>query len=207
MTATSIAHILSAHVPPAAYGHCFQLWKRFPFDFKLSKGRLTKVGDFTCYPGKVARITVNHDLDPYLFLITYVHEVAHLEVYLAHGNRAGSHGREWKRSFRQLLAPVMNEEVFPITLLAGLKKHMKNPKASTFSDSAFTQLLRSFDQRQKNVVLLSHIPEGTIFGFQGKWFKKGKLRRTRVECRELKTRLSYLVPADAPIDMAQLSLL
>lgn len=207
MNANSISHLLTNHVPEAAYAYCFQLWKKFQFEFKVRKSRVTKVGDFTCYPGKVARITVNHDIDPYLFLITYVHEVAHLEVHLHYDNRIESHGKEWKKSFQQLMEPVMSEEVFPKPLLDGLKKHMKNPKASTFSDGKFTQLLRSYDDRQKNVVLLSQIPEGTVFGFQGKWFKKGKLRRTRVECKEIKTRLSYLVPADVPISMAQLSLL
>lgn len=207
MNATSISRILSTHVPSASYDYCFHLWEKFQFEFRLRKSRITKVGDFTYCPGKVARITVNHDLDPYVFLITYVHEVAHFEVHINYGNRVESHGKEWKNSFQQMMEPIMIEEVFPQKLLAGLKKHMKNPKASTFSDSKFTQLLRSFDERQKNVVLLSHIPEGTVFGFQGKWFKKGKLRRTRVACKELKTRLTYLVPADVPINMAQLSLL
>ncbi len=207
MNTTTVSRILSDHVPQASYGYCFHLWKKFQFEFRLRKSRLTKVGDFTCYPGKVARITVNHDLDPYLFLITYVHEVAHLEVHVNYGNRVESHGKEWKKSFQQMMEPIMSELIFPQKLLIGLKKHMKNPKASTFSDSKFTQLLRTFDERQKHVVLLSHIPEGTVFGFQGRWFKKGKLRRTRVECKELKTRLSYLVPADVPINMAQLSLL
>lgn len=207
MNSTTISRILTDHVPEASHAYCFQLWKLFQFEFKLRKSRVTKVGDFTCYPGKVALITVNHDIDPYLFLITYIHEVAHLEVHLKHGNRIVSHGHEWKNTFKKLMEPIMNEEVFPSLLLNGLKKHLKNPKASTFSDSHFTKLLRTFDSRQQNVVLLSQLPEGSVFGFQGKWFKKGKLRRTRVECRELKSRHNYLVPADVPITMAQLSLL
>lgn len=207
MNPTTISRILADHVPEASYAYCFQLWKQFQFEFKLRKSRVTKVGDFTCYPGKVPRITINHDIDPYLFLITYVHEVAHLEVHLNHGNRIVSHGREWKNTFQKLMEPIINEEVFPPVLLNGLKKHLKNPKASTFSDSHFTKLLRTFDVRQQNVILLSQLPEGSVFGFQGKWFKKGKLRRTRVECKELKSRHNYLVPADVPITMAQLSLL
>jgi len=207
MNSTSLSQILAQHVPQPAHAYCFQLWERYQFDFKLRKNRMTKVGDFTCYPGRTPRITVNHGVEPFLFLITYIHEVAHLAVHLQFGNRVESHGKEWKNSFQRLMEPVLNEDVFPKQLLTGLIKHLKNPKASTFSDSKFTQLLRSFDVRQKHVVLLSHLPEGSVFGFQGKWFKKGKLRRTRVECKELKTRLSYLVPEDVPITVAQLSLL
>lgn len=165
------------------------------------------MGDFTCYPGKVPIITVNHDLDPFLFLITYIHEVAHLDVHLKYGTRIESHGKEWKFAFQQLMEPVLNEDIFPEKLLLGLKKHLRNPKASTFSDAKFTKLLRAHDVRQKDVVLLSDLSEGSVFGYHGKWFKKGKLRRTRVECRELKTRNTYLMPADVPITMAQLSLL
>lgn len=207
MTSASISRILTDHVPAAASTYCIQLWERFQFNFKLRKSRLTKVGDFTYYPGKVPIITVNRDADPFLFLITYIHEVAHLDVHVNHGNKVASHGKEWKIAFQQLMAPMLSEEVFPKDLLLGLRKHLRNPKASTFSDSKFTQLLRAQDKRQKHAVLLSHLSEGSVFGFHGKWFKKGKLRRTRVECKELKTRMIYLVPADAPISVAQLSLL
>lgn len=207
MTGTTLSHILSEHVPEASCKYCNELWQKFQFDFKLRKSRVTKVGDFTCYPGKVPIITVNHDLDPYLFLITYIHEVAHLEVHLKYGTRIESHGKEWKLAFQQMMVPVLNEETFPKELLTGLRKHLRNPKASTFSDAKFTKLLRAHDAKQKHVVLLSDLSEGSVFGYHGKWFKKGKLRRTRVECRELKTRNTYLVPADAPISVAQLSLL
>lgn len=207
MDSSVIARILTSHVPAPAYLYCFGLWKQYQFDLKLRKSRITKVGDFTFRYGHVPRITVNSDIDPNLFLITYVHEVAHLEVHLKHGNRVESHGKEWKQAFQQLMIPVMNDQVFPKTVLSGLIKHMKNPKASTFSDSQFTNLLRKHDEKQKDVVLLSEIPEGSIFGYHGKWFKKGKVRRTRVECKELNTRIAYLVPADAPVENAQLSLL
>lgn len=84
---------------------------------------------------------------------------------------------------------------------------MVNPKASTYSDSGLTKLLRSIDPRVKSVTLLSDLPEGSLFDFQGRWFKKGKLKRTRVLCLEIKSKRQYLVPADAPIGSAQLTLL
>ncbi|HEY5690841.1 MAG TPA: hypothetical protein VIS49_05230 [Cyclobacteriaceae bacterium] len=207
MTTTSLSQIINEHVPAVASKYCMELWEEFRFDFKLRKSRITKVGDFTCFPGRNPIITVNHDIDPYLFLITYIHEVAHLKVHLKYGQRIESHGKEWKLAFQQLMEPVLTDDIFPGELLVGLKKHLRNPKASTFSDGKFTKLLRTYDARQQHVVLLSDLKEGSVFGYHGKWFKKGKLRRTRVECRELKTRITYLVPADAPISIAQLSLL
>ena len=207
MDPTRLHSLLEKHIPPQAIPYCFQLWQAQPFDFRLRKKRISKVGDFTCHPGKTPRITVNQESHPYLFLLTYVHEVAHLRVHQEYGWKKEAHGSEWKDMFRQLLAPLMIENIFPGELLALIRKHMVNPKASSFSDSVLTHALRQYDERQKSVILLSEIAEGSIFGLHGRWFKKGVLKRTRVVCRELKTKRNFLVPADAPVESPQLSLL
>src|SRR5689334_10544417 len=96
MKSEKVTAILQAHVPPVAVGYCYDLWKASPFELKITKSRQTKVGDFTSRRTKShPRITLNHDLNPYLFLVTFVHEVAHLHVYLRHGNRVDPHGDEW----------------------------------------------------------------------------------------------------------------
>jgi hypothetical protein len=96
----------------------------------------------------------------------------------------------------------MNEVVFPPPLLMALQKHLIDPKASSFSDPELTQALRQQGRPQQSILLLSDIPEGSTFSFHGKWFKKGKLRRTRVVCHELKTKRNYLVPVDAEVEGA-----
>ncbi|HZY78368.1 MAG TPA: SprT-like domain-containing protein, partial [Cyclobacteriaceae bacterium] len=184
--------ILNKHIPAQAVQYSFNLWQSQPFKFKLRKSRQSKVGDFSCKHGQTPQITVNDDLHPYLFLITYIHEVAHLHVHLQHGHRVEAHGEEWKDKFKELLAPVMTPDVFPDKLLKGLKRHMVNPKASTFSDTEMTELLRNADPKWSRATLLSEIPEGSLFGLQGKWFRKGTLQRTRVLCLELKTKRKFL---------------
>jgi len=202
-----ITDILRQHVPEQSASYCLQLWQSHPFKFKLRKSRQSKVGDFICRHGETPQITVNNDLHPFLFLITYVHEVAHLRVHQQYGHKAEAHGEEWKNSFRELLQPVMTTEIFPDKILRGLKRHMVNPKASTFSDPEMTELLRSVDSKWSRATLLSEIPEGSLFGLHGKWFRKGSLQRTRVLCLEIKTKRKFLVPADMPVENAQLSLL
>jgi SprT protein len=204
---SSIQEILHKHVPQVTYSYCLQLWQRHPFDFRLRKRRISKAGDFTCHHGRVPRITINHDLPSLEFLLTYVHEVAHLHVHQQHGFRAEAHGEEWKKSFQQLLHPLLGEHIFPEPVLSCLKQHMINPKASTYSDSTLTKLLRSRDPRAAKTTLLSDLPEGSVFDLHGRWFKKGKLKRTRVLCQEIKSKRQYLVPADAPVGSAQLSFL
>jgi len=207
MDKKKVESILSQHVQAEAVNYCTILWEELPFIFKIRKSRLSKVGDFTCRSGQSPQITINSDLHPFLFLMTYVHEVAHLRVHKVLGFKAEAHGEDWKGTFQALMAPLLAAEIFPEPLLTGLKKHMASPKASSFSDAELTQLFRSLNEREKNAVLLSQIPEGSIFHLHGRWFKKGKLRRTRVLCSEVKTRRQYLVPVDIAVSNTQLALL
>ena len=208
MDPLKIYSILQSHVPATALPYCFQLWQETPFQLKITRTRQTKVGDFTSKRSIAhPRITLNHELNPYLFVITYVHEVAHLRVHLQYGNRVDPHGEEWKSRFRILFQPVMNESIFTDEILAELVRHMANPKASSFADTELTKVLRRYDKDAGQYATLSDIPEGSIFRFQGRFFRKGKIRRTRVLCHEVKTKRHYLVPADVLVSGVQLSLL
>lgn len=207
MNVEKLQQLLADRVPTASLSYCLDLWQKLPFDFKLRKTRMTKVGDFTFRTGKRIQITVNRDLHPYLFLMTYVHEVAHHYVHAAHGHRIQSHGIEWKRKFQELMDPVLNEEIFPEPILPNLKKHMLDPMASSFSDSELTRLFRSFDKNEKEKIVLSQLPEGSVFSLNKRWFKKGKVKRTRVLCNEIKTKRQYLIPLDSLVGEAQLSFL
>jgi hypothetical protein len=207
MSPKEVKQILESHVPTASVDYSFSLWEGYRFNFKLRKARLSKVGDFTYRPGQTQQITINQDIHPYLFLTTYIHEVAHLKVHLQHGHRVGAHGKEWKITFQELMLPVMDSVIFPLPLLKGLKKHMSNPKASSFSDPELTALFRLYDDKANKALLVSQLCEGSVFSFHGRWFKKGITKRTRVLCQELKTKRQYLVPADAEVGSAQLALL
>ncbi len=198
--------LLEKHLPPASVPYCYQLWKDYPFDFKLRKKRISKVGDFTCRHGKTPVITINRDSHPYLFLMTYVHEVAHLMVHRQYGWKLEAHGDQWKITFVQLMNPMLREDIYPLYLLTVLRKHMMDPKASSFSDPMLTHAFRHFDEQQKAVTLLSDLPEGSVFGLHGRWFQKGLLRRTRVLCKEIKTKRNYLVPHDVPVEVGQLTI-
>lgn len=208
MDPEKIYSILTSHVPQAALPYCFRLWQETPFQLKITRTRQTKVGDFTSKKSIAhPRITLNHELNPYLFVITYIHEVAHLRVHLEFGHRVDPHGEEWKGRFQSLMLPVMNENVFTHDILVELYRHMTSPKASSFADTDLTKTLRRYDKDAANYATLSDIPEGSIFRFQGRFFKKGKIRRTRVLCHEVKTKRHYLVPADVLVSGVQLSLL
>lgn len=205
--ASQIFATLTTHVPATTRDYCFQLWEQNPFELKLTKTRQTKVGDFSSGPHRAHRITLNHDLNPYLFLITYIHEVAHLHVHLRYKRRVEPHGTEWKKTFQQLMEPVLWENVFPEKILHAIRLHMVDPKASSYADTELTEALRAYDTNAAQQIVVGTLPEGTIFKLQGKYFQKGKLRRTRILCREMKSKRDYLVPVDALVTDVQLSLL
>ena len=209
MNAENVKKLILSHVPPSACEYCFKLWVDTPFHLKITKSRQTKVGDFTCKSNaKNPRITLNHDLNPYLFLTTYIHEVAHLRVFLHYGNRVDPHGEEWKHVFQHLLQPMLiQESVFPEEILHELRRHMINPKASSFSDSLLTQVFRRYDSNNAHQTIVGDLPQGSIFKLNGKYFQKGALKRTRVLCKEVQSKKLYLVPADAVATDIQLSLL
>ncbi len=104
------------------------------------------------------------------------------------------------------MLPMLWENVFPAEILHELRRHMINPKASSFADTNLTEAFRKFDKNTTSGYP-PQVPEGSVFKLQGRYFKKGKLRRTRILCNELKTKRDYLVPADALVTNVQLSLL
>lgn len=208
MSESEIRLLLTQHIPPPALEYATRLWIQTPFRLKITGTRHSKVGDFSgCKHSRSLQITLNGDLNPYLFLLTYIHEVAHLRVYLHYANKVNPHGREWKRVFQHLLAPVMTESVFPPRILHRLLVHMANPRASSFADRELTIALREHDKSAAFHKMVGDLPEGSVFSLHGKFFKRGKLKRTRILCKEIKSRKQYLVPAEALVSGVQLSLL
>lgn len=201
MEKVQIQSLLKNHVPEQAAEYCFQLWRAYPFLLKLRKNRISKLGDFSCRPGKTPQITINQDSHPFSFLITYVHEVSHLVVYKKWGWRVNPHGSEWKQTFRELFQPILTSEIFPAEVLVVLQRHLKNPRASSFSDVVLSRALRPYDQGLDQAIFLSQIPEGSQFEVRGRWFTKGPQKRTRVVCRELKTKRNYLIPIDTQVGL------
>lgn len=195
------------HVPQLAYAYCQQLHQIYQFDFALSRPRRSRLGDFTTKPGFKPRITVNVNLNPYNFLITYIHEVAHCAVYRQHKGlfkkRVSPHGIEWKREFGRLLVPVMNEEIFPADILQPLLRYARNPKASTGADQVLYNAIKRYDEHalNGNKIALLHLTEGTNFVFQNRVFSKGLLRRTRVLCTDQVSQRRYTIPAHALVEV------
>jgi len=189
------------YIPLSAQPYCKTLRAQYDFKFILKRSRLTKLGDFRVNraSGEYS-VSVNRDLNPYQFLITFIHELAHLKVAEDHPRSAKSHGQEWKMAFKELLHPVLTETVFPEPLYSVLKKHMLNPKAAAGSDPKLWNALKEFDD-EKESCQLNSLEDGSSFIFRKKQFTRVRKRRTRILCKEVTSRRLYLIPGIADVEV------
>ena len=192
--------VFTRFIPANAVPYCNKLYQRLGFEFKIKKARQTKMGDYR-YDFKTGKqtITINNDLNPYAFLITYLHEVAHLVAFNQYGKRIAPHGNEWKNCFKELTRPLLNDTIFPSSVLHALTNYFKNPKASSCSDPLLYQILKQFDQGDPKL-LLKEITIGEVFIFNQKQFIKLEKKRTRSICQELSTSKKYYISEVAEVE-------
>lgn len=190
---------LSIYLPQQAIDDVIDLLSIHPVLLKIVNKRSTKHGDFR-NSTKGFQITINNDLNEYQFLLTLIHEIAHLVTYKKY-KRVKPHGKEWKKTFQHLMLPFLNPEVFPPELLPHLANYLKNPKASTSSDVHLTFALKQFDKEKSGKSFIFELQQGSIFTFNGKSYKKGIKRRTRIECVDLESNRTYLFNQNAEVEL------
>ena len=170
--------------------------------FKIVPGRSTKLGDFRVKAGEEKpTITVNGDLNKFSFLVTAIHELAHLEAFRDHGHRIQAHGMEWKQAYRRLMEPILVSKELPTDVEKALWKNFTNTKASSCTDIQVSRTLKLYDKSPGTT--LEEIPHKSMFHLNGKSFEKGLLRRSRYLCTELKTGKPYLVHALATVELIE----
>ena len=194
-------NILGKYIPEQAVDPVFELIKNFGVHLKIVDERVTRFGDYRRLPGGGHQITVNTNLNSYRFLITLIHEIAHLVAFVKFGNRIKPHGKEWKYTFQNLMLPFIRPEIFPKQLLPVIANHFKNPKASSDTDAKLSVALKQFDPpNDKNYIF--EIPQGSLFKlYNGKIFKKGARRIKRYECVETATGKVYLFQPNAEVEL------
>ncbi len=185
--------IFEKYLPKNAVDYCVKLWNYHQFHFKITKPRHSKLGDYCYSRQKGHAITVNSNLNQYSFLITYLHEIAHLVVQKNYIRHRQPHGKEWKEAFRQLLNPVIELEVFPADVHKAVLIYHKNPTASTGSHNILSTTLRNYDHQPEGFAQLNHLVENEVFQLNGRLFSKGPLRRTRFFCKEITSGKNYVI--------------
>jgi len=190
---TAYKAILEKYLPENSVDLIFEWIQKYNIHLKVSRKRSSKLGDYRPpQKGKGHHITVNHDLNQYAFHITLVHEVAHLIVWEGYRNKVRAHGKEWKDTYRELMQPFMETDIFPEDIHAALKSYLSKSYASSGSDLHLSRVLQKYDDDQG--ITLEALEEGSVFILpNGRTFKKGDLVRKRYRCVSLDNKRIYLV--------------
>lgn len=192
---------LQKYIPSRAVTSVSELIKIYKVHLKIVKDRRTKHGDYRPLPDGGHQITVNYSLNPYRFLITLIHEIAHLIAFETYGHKIKPHGTEWKYVFQKLMLPLINPKIFPEQILPDLARHFRNPAASSDTDARLSIALKAYDPgNEKNYIF--EIPIGSLFtATNGRIFKKGKKLRKRYECLEVSTQKLYVFQPNAEVEL------
>lgn len=184
-----ISRLVAGFLPVGACGYVEKLVTRLPLEVRIARPRRTKLGDHRP-PGRgrpFHRITINDDLNPYAFLTTFLHELAHAATWDRHRGRRRlrPHGPEWKAEFGGILRPVVEQAVLPATVTAALARSLQSPAAATCTDRGLVLALAEFDPPPAGRVRVEELAEATFFRTdRGTIFRAGRMIRSRRACFE-----------------------
>ena len=189
------------YIPEASTNYLIEILNKENIQILVKKERKTKHGDFRVLKNGKCQITINSNLNPYRFLITLIHEIAHYRVYKIFETKVKPHGKEWKDIFKYMMLPLLNPKVFPKNLIPYISAYIKNPKASTDTDFNLSLALRSFDiDKEKKYIFEMDL--GSNFKiYNGRVFILEEKLRKRYKCKEIKTGKTYLFSPNAEIEL------
>lgn len=190
---------LHQYIPAEAIKEVNAIIEEHRINIKIVGKRQTKHGDFRKLPNGKFLITINNNLNPYQFLLTLIHEIAHHVTFKKYG-RVRPHGKEWKQTFRYLMLPFLRPDIYPQEILGPLAYYLKNPKASTDSDVNLSLALRE-NKAETGKSFIFDVPLHAIFLFKDKKYQRGNKRKTRYECLQLETKRTYLFNQNAEVTL------
>lgn len=185
---------LSRYLPPGADSLVLKYLQHYRVHLTITKKRQTVLGDYRHpAPGQSHRISVNGNLNPYAFLITVLHELAHLITFEKFGPLVASHGKQWKQCYGILLTELLDQVLLPHDIQTELKRSLKNPAASSCAEEALMRVLKKYDPPRSGACLLEQLQQGESFCItDGRVFEKGEKLRKRYKCREVISGTLYL---------------
>ncbi len=196
-----LAKVLKKYLPKAALEYCCELIILYKLHLHIEVERKDRLGDYSPHLGHGNRISINHNLNPYDFLITFIHELAHHVTHKKYGPNHQSHGDEWKHEFKNCMRPVVMMKIFPPDIEAPLIKHMKMPKYTHSGDVMLMKALMKYNTGKQDI-LLDDLAPNSIFKMTARSkmvLRKLSKLRTYIMCEDIATGKKYKVHAIAKV--------
>ncbi|HMP91782.1 MAG TPA: SprT-like domain-containing protein [Phnomibacter sp.] len=185
---------LKPYLPPGSFDLVMPVILQHKVQLTITPERQSKLGDYRSATHlKNHRISINGNLNPYAFLLTLLHEFAHLLAFEKHGYHIQAHGREWKREYGAILNTFLQNSIFPDNIAAEVQLILHNPGASSCADEGLMRVLKLYDAPTDGKILVEQLAEGQKFKIaNGKYFIRGKKLRKRILCTEYPGNRVYL---------------
>lgn len=196
-------HALSVYLPDGSLEPVLDYLHRYKIHLTITRERNSILGDYRhAVHQKNHRISVNGNLNKYAFLVTLLHEIAHLLTFEQFGNRIAPHGKEWKNEYSKILALFLLKKIFPADIEKTLLKSLQNPSATSCGEEHLMRVLKRYDERKPGEVLIEDLQVGQLFKLKdGRVFRKGEKMRKRHKAVDIKTGALYLFSAVYEVEL------
>ena len=187
---------LADFLPEGSFQSVIHYIQHFKVHLTITQKRRSVLGDYRhAVMGKNHRISINGNLNQFEFLITLLHELAHLLTFEKFSNKVEPHGKEWKSIYSTLLIDFVQQQIFPPDIVKALQKSIINPAATANGETELLMVLRKYDQKKREGYFhIADLPVGAVFQTEdGRIFKKGNKRRKRFACVEIATGHKYSI--------------
>ena len=182
-------HALNTYLPEGAFEPVIQLINHYKVHLTVTRERKSVLGDYRhAAMGANHKISVNGNLNKYEFLITFLHELAHLLTFEKFSNRVEAHGKEWKHEYGKILAQFLLKKIFPTDIEKALMKSLQNPSATSCGEEHLMRVLKNYDVRKQGEVLVEQLQHDQLFKTKdGRVFQKKEKLRKRHKAIDVKS--------------------
>ena len=196
---------LRSYLPEGSFDEVMRYLQQYKVHLTITRKRETILGDYRhAHGSETHRISVNGNLNKYSFLITLLHELAHLFTYERFGHRVQPHGAEWKDAFGRILAQFLLKNIFPDDIRKALLRTLQNPAASSCGDEKLLRVLQQYDPAKAGVTLVESVPLNALFRIKGnRIFRRGEKIRKRYNCVEVATGKRYLFSGMYEVELVE----
>jgi hypothetical protein len=186
--------VLQSYIPIEAVDTICAILAPYPLKLKIVNPRKRIHGSYRRpkFDTDYHLITINRDLNPYMFLIILLHEIAHMQTWLY--RRLMKHGYMWRCYFKALLEQFLSLNVFPDDIHYALENHLQNITSSLYLDVYLSKILQKYDDKpfvDQNLMALEDVPKNTVFLYGNKKMEKQAFLRKYYLCKDLKTNRMY----------------